>query len=245
MTAPSATELALRVDGLQAGYGRKVVVHGISLELPAGSTSVLLGSNGAGKTTTLKALVGAVDVKGGEVELFGKRTVRGDPAANLERGLALVPEGGRIFADFTVHKNLQLGAFTVRDARAVGERLELVLATFPRLRERLAQRAGTLSGGERQMLAIGRTLMSQPRLLMDEPFLGLAPVVIDRLIEAIRSLQQELGLSLLIVEQNPRALELATEVMVMRLGEIALREPATTSLGSDAGMIRLERAMVH
>jgi branched-chain amino acid transport system ATP-binding protein len=246
MTAPSATELALRVDGLQAGYGRKVVVHGISLELPAGSTSVLLGSNGAGKTTTLKALVGAVDVKGGEVELFGKRTFRGDPAANLERGLALVPEGGRIFADFTVHKNLQLGAFTVRDARAVGERLELVLATFPRLRERLAQRAGTLSGGERQMLAIGRTLMSQPRvLLMDEPFLGLAPVVIDRLIEAIRSLQQELGLSLLIVEQNPRALELATEVMVMRLGEIALREPATTSLGSDAGMIRLERAMVH
>jgi branched-chain amino acid transport system ATP-binding protein len=232
MTAPSATELALRVDGLQAGYGRKVVVHGISLELPAGSTSVLLGSNGAGKTTTLKALVGAVDVKGGEVELFGKRTFRGDPAANLERGLALVPEGGRIFADFTVHKNLQLGAFTVRDARAVGERLELVLATFPRLRERLAQRAGTLSGGERQMLAIGRALMASPKLLMlDEPSLGLAPLIVREIFEIVKTLRTT-GVTILLVEQNARAaLNVADHGYVLETGDLVLDGPAQQLAG--------------
>jgi branched-chain amino acid transport system ATP-binding protein len=234
------------VSGLVAGYGRKSVVHDISFELPERTTAVMLGANGAGKTTTLKALVGAVEVKAGDVQLFGQRVDRREPAANLQRGLALVPEGGRIFADFTVEKNLQLGAFTVKHREDTERRLALVLETFPRLGERLAQRAGTLSGGERQMLAIGRTLMSQPRvLLMDEPFLGLAPVVIDRLIEAIRGIQSELGLSLLIVEQNPRALELADEVMVMRLGEIAIREPATAALTTREGMHRLERAMVH
>ncbi len=246
-TAPAVNaEMALQVEGLVAGYGRKTVVHGISFSLPKGRTVALLGSNGAGKTTTLKALIGVVQATSGEILLFGERVDTREPAANLQRGLALVPEGGRIFADFTVEKNLRLGAFSVRDRHASARRLDLVLETFPRLRERLKQRAGTLSGGERQMLAIGRTLMSQPKvLLLDEPFLGLAPIVIDRIIEAVREIQAELGLSLLIVEQNPRALELADEVMIMRLGEIALHELATATLTTYEGMRRLEHAMVH
>lgn len=252
MTAPGAPAggtgagLALDVRSLVAGYGRKPVVHGVTFTLREGRTAVVLGANGAGKTTTLKALVGAVQVTAGDIRVFGARAARGDPAANLRRGLALIPEGGRIFADFTVERNLRLGAFTVRHKEASERRLDLVLSTFPRLRERLTQQAGTLSGGERQMLAIGRTLMSQPRvLLMDEPFLGLAPVAIDRLIEAINALKAELRLSLLVVEQNPRALDLADEVMVIRLGEIVLREPLTEALTTYEGMYQLERAMIH
>ena len=221
MTGAIATAPALQVDGLVAGYGRKTVVHAISFDVGKGRTSVLLGANGAGKTTTLKAIVGAVSVTGGTVRHFGKPVDPKEPAANLKNGLALVPEGGRIFREFTVEKNLRLGAFSVRDKALTAARLDLVLTTFPRLKERLDQRAGTLSGGERQMLAISRTLMAEPDfLLLDEPFLGLAPVAIDRLIDAISGLQAQLGLSMLIVEQNPRALDLADEVMVMRLGEI-------------------------
>ena len=242
----STSEVALEAVDLRAGYSRKTVVHGVSFSIPRGSTSVLLGSNGAGKTTTLKALVGAVDVFGGTCTHFGRRTDSIDPASNLRKGIALVPEGGRIFKDFTVEKNLRLGAFTRHDKVASAARFELVLNTFPRLRERLTQRAGTLSGGERQMLAISRTLMAEPdMLLLDEPFLGLAPVAIDKLIEAITAIQNELGLSLLIVEQNPRALDLADDVMVMRLGEIALRASDPGSVTTADGLRRLEQAMVN
>lgn len=241
----TTSDLALDVVDLHAGYGRKAVVHGISFAIPRGSTCVLLGSNGAGKTTTLKALVGAVDVTGGSATHFGRRVDRTDPATNLRNGIALVPEGGRIFREFTVEKNLRLGAFTRHNKTESAARFELVLTTFPRLRERLSQRAGTLSGGERQMLAISRTLMAEPdMLLLDEPFLGLAPVAIDKLIEAITAIQTELGLSLLIVEQNPRALDLANDVMVMRLGEIALRATDPVTVTTAEGMRRLEQAMV-
>jgi branched-chain amino acid transport system ATP-binding protein len=245
VSAPATPVAALVVRDLKAGYGRKTVVHGVSLRVAAGGTTVLLGANGAGKSTTLKAIVGGVDVTGGVVEHRGTTVRRGDPAQNLRNGVALVPEGGRVFRDFTVEKNLRLGSFARRRSAVTAERRELVLETFPRLRERLHQRAGTLSGGERQMLAISRTLLAEPDvLLLDEPFLGLAPITIDRLIASITDLQQRLGLSLLIVEQNPKALEMADSIAVMRLGEIVLEEDDPSVFASDDGMRRLERSMV-
>jgi branched-chain amino acid transport system ATP-binding protein len=239
------TDVLLDVDDLHAGYGAKTVLRGISLRLEKARTAVLLGANGAGKSTTLKAIVGAVTRTGGTIALAGEPTDRTDPATNVQRGLALVPEGGRVFADFTVERNLRLGAFSTRKRSDANARMEFVLHTFPVLRERLKQRAGTLSGGERQMLAIGRTLMSDPKvLLLDEPFLGLAPIVIDRLVEAVKGIQRETGVAMLVVEQNPRALDLAHEVLVMRLGEIVLREDDLTELSTPGGMRQLEESLL-
>ena len=238
------TEVLLEVDDLHAGYGAKTVLRGISLRLEKARTAVLLGANGAGKSTTLKAIVGAVTRTRGTITLNGEPTDRTDPAANVQRGIALVPEGGRVFADFTVERNLRLGAFSRKRSDA-NARMDFVLQTFPVLRERLKQRAGTLSGGERQMLAIGRTLMSDPKvLLLDEPFLGLAPIVIDRLVEAVAGIQRETGVAMLVVEQNPRALDLANEVLVMRLGEIVLREGDLTELSTPDGMRQLEESLL-
>jgi branched-chain amino acid transport system ATP-binding protein len=204
-------------------YGGIAAVKGISLDVDKGEIVSLIGANGAGKTTTLKAIVGLVPALSGEVTLFGE-DVRGLPTPKLVgKGVALVPEGRAIFGNLTVSENLELGAFLKREPEALAARLERVLALFPRLSERMAQQAGTLSGGEQQMLAIGRALMGDPKLLLlDEPSLGLSPKLVEQIFEAIVEVARG-GLTILLVEQNTRlALETASRAYVLVTGEIAL-----------------------
>ncbi len=214
---------ALRVRGLRVSYGGIAAVKGISLDVDKGEIVSLIGANGAGKTSTLKAIVGLVPALSGEVTLFGE-DVRGLATPKLVgKGVALVPEGRAIFGNLTVSENLELGAFLKREPVALAARLERVLALFPRLSERMAQQAGTLSGGEQQMLAIGRALMGDPRLLLlDEPSLGLSPKLVEQIFEAIVEVARG-GLTILLVEQNTRlALETASRAYVLVTGEIAL-----------------------
>jgi len=218
----------LIVEDLKAGYGAREVVHGISFSVEPGSVSLFLGANGAGKSTTLGAIIGRVDRFGGRIR-FGELSLGDlDVSTAVNAGVQLVPEGGRVFRDLSVADNLRLGAFSVPGAYSP-EMMEPVIEVFPKLGERLSQRAGTLSGGERQMLAVGRALMATPRLiLLDEPFLGLAPVVVNDLLERLEHINRELGISMLIVEQNIRAVEIAARAYVLSLGEISAveEEPA-------------------
>jgi branched-chain amino acid transport system ATP-binding protein len=214
---------ALRVRDLQVFYGGIAAVKGISLDVDRGEIVTLIGANGAGKTSTLKAIVGLVAAQSGEIALFGE-SVRGTPTHRIVgKGVALVPEGRAIFGNLTVNENLELGAFLKREPGGMASRLERVLKLFPRLSERLGQEAGTLSGGEQQMLAIGRALMSDPRLLLlDEPSLGLAPKLVEQIFEAIVEVAKS-GLTILLVEQNTRlALETASRAYVLVTGELAL-----------------------
>jgi branched-chain amino acid transport system ATP-binding protein len=214
---------ALRVSELRVSYGGIAAVKGISLEVARGEIVTLIGANGAGKTSTLKALVGLVPAKSGDVTLFGQ-SLRGVPTHRIVgRGVALVPEGRAIFGNLTVSENLELGAFLKREPVELARRLERVLKLFPRLSERLAQEAGTLSGGEQQMLAIGRALMGDPQLLLlDEPSLGLAPKLVEQIFEAIVEVARG-GLTILLVEQNTRlALETAARAYVLVTGEVVL-----------------------
>jgi branched-chain amino acid transport system ATP-binding protein len=213
----------LHVSGLEVAYGEIGAVKGIDLHVEQGELVCLIGANGAGKTTTLKALAGVLAPAAGEIRFDGA-AVSGLPAHELvRRGLALVPEGRGIFSRLTVEENLQLGAYTRRDQAAVRADRHHVYALFPRLAERRAQAAGTLSGGEQQMLAIGRALMSRPRLLLlDEPSMGLAPVLVQKIFEIIRRIAAE-GVTLLLVEQNARlALEVASRAYVMESGRVTL-----------------------
>jgi branched-chain amino acid transport system ATP-binding protein len=217
------TDAALRINGLRVSYGGIAAVKGVSLEVARGEIVTLIGANGAGKTSTLKAIVGLVASQSEEVSLFGE-SLRGVPTHRIaRRGVALVPEGRAIFGNLTVAENLDLGAYVKREAGARAARLERVLRLFPRLSERMAQEAGTLSGGEQQMLAIGRALMSEPRLLLlDEPSLGLAPKLVEQIFQAIVEIAQS-GLTILLVEQNTRlALETAARAYVLVTGEIVL-----------------------
>jgi branched-chain amino acid transport system ATP-binding protein len=217
------TDCALKVTELRVSYGGIAAVKGISLEVARGEIVTLIGANGAGKTSTLKAIVGLVPAKSGEVVLFGE-SLRGVPTHRIVgRGVALVPEGRAIFGNLTVGENLELGAFLKREPELRGQRLARVLKLFPRLSERMTQEAGTLSGGEQQMLAIGRALMSDPKLLLlDEPSLGLAPKLVEQIFEAIVEVAQG-GLTILLVEQNTRlALETASRAYVLVTGELAL-----------------------
>jgi branched-chain amino acid transport system ATP-binding protein len=217
------SELALRVKDLRVGYGGIAAVKGVSLEVRRGEIVTLIGANGAGKTSMLKGIVGLVPPQSGEVTLFGE-SLRGVPTHRVAaKGVALVPEGRAIFGNLTVSENLELGAFLKREPSALAERLARVLALFPRLSERMAQEAGTLSGGEQQMLAIGRALMGEPRLLLlDEPSLGLAPKLVEQIFEAIVQIAEG-GLTILLVEQNTRlALETASRAYVLVTGELAL-----------------------
>jgi branched-chain amino acid transport system ATP-binding protein len=217
------SDCALKVTDLRVNYGGIAAVKGVSLEVARGEIVTLIGANGAGKTSTLKAIVGLVPVKSGEVVLFGE-SLRALPTHRIVgRGVALVPEGRAIFGNLTVSENLELGAFLKREPNALGERLARVLKLFPRLSERMAQEAGTLSGGEQQMLAIGRALMSDPKLLLlDEPSLGLAPKLVEQIFEAIVEVARG-GLTILLVEQNTRlALETASRAYVLVTGELAL-----------------------
>lgn len=213
-------EPILVVNGLNSGYGARQILRGVNVSVRNGEISLLLGSNGAGKSTTLGAIIGLVDWRGGDAIFEGERLREGDPSANSRRGIQLVPEGGRVFADLSVRDNLRMGALSL-PGRFKDEQLEPVFNLFPRLAERASQRAGTLSGGERQMVAVGRALIGKPRLmLLDEPFLGLAPVAIVALVRALLDIRRELGVSMLIVESNLRALEIADELFVLTLGRI-------------------------
>jgi branched-chain amino acid transport system ATP-binding protein len=192
----------LRVQSLEAGYGDVQVLWGVSLEVAQGAVTTLLGANGAGKTTTLRAVMGSIAPARGRIEFAGEDVTRLPPHAKAERGLVLVPEGRQLFADMSVEENLEMGAFSARARLRFAERMEQVYALFPRLKERRRQKAGTFSGGEQQMLAIGRGLMSDPKLLIiDELSLGLAPVMIQLVVSKLEALKQS-GLTILLVEQN-------------------------------------------
>ncbi len=220
---------ALRVSGLRVAYGAIEAVKGIELEVRAGELVALIGANGAGKTSCLKAIAGLLPWSG-SIELF-EQPVRGVPAHRLlERGLALVPEGRGMFARMTVAENLLMGAFTRRDDK-VADDLEHMYQRFPRLKERSRQLAGTLSGGEQQMLALARALMSRPRLmLLDEPSMGLAPLLVERIFDVIREVSER-GISILLVEQNARlALEIAHRGYVMESGQVSFSGPAAQLL---------------
>ena len=218
----------LEIRKLEAGYGALPVLRGVSLAVPQGKVVALLGGNGAGKTTTMKTVVGVVRATGGEIELDGERIDRLPSHAIFARGIALVPQGRELFPDMTVAENLELGALARGSAGGkLADLLEDVFDKFPRLRERTAQRAGSLSGGEQQMLATGRALMSRPTvLLLDEPTNGLAPLIVQELARTLKRLN-EAGQTILLVEQNVRvALSIADYVYVIRTGEIVLESDA-------------------
>jgi len=217
----------LEVEHLEVRYGDLVGVADISLKVEAGQIVALLGSNGAGKTTTLNAIAGLVRPSGGRVTWRGEE-IAGQPAYQIvSKGLALSPEGWRLFVSQTVEQNLRLGATTLADKARIEPLFERVYALFPRLAERRRQAAGTLSGGERQMLALGRALMSEPKLLMlDEPSLGLAPAIVETLYEKLIDLHRE-GLTLLLAEQSvPLALEIADYAYVLQTGRTVLEGTA-------------------
>jgi branched-chain amino acid transport system ATP-binding protein len=213
----------LRLDSIETGYRDLVAVRDVSLEVRAGEVVSLIGSNGAGKTTTLRAVSGLLPVRRGRIEFAGERLDGRSPAHVVARGIAHVPEGRQLFPTMTVRENLELGA---RDRRARAQRLEEVFALFPRLRERQRQLAGTLSGGEQQMCAIGRGLMARPTLLLlDEPSLGLAPVMVRLIFDTLRTINAA-GTTILLVEQNvPRALALSHRAYVIENGRIVLHGP--------------------
>ncbi|HEV2154283.1 ABC transporter ATP-binding protein [Bradyrhizobium sp.] len=226
----------LEVEGLSAGYGHVSVLHGISLRVEAGQSVCLIGANGAGKTTLLRCLAGLLRPGSGRIRVGGNDIAARSASARLDFGVTLVPEGRRVFAPMTVRENLEMGAFRrlwPRRDRKVEADMEEVFDMFPRLRERQSQPAGLLSGGEQQMLAIGRALMSRPRLLLlDEPSMGLAPRVVQDIFATIRRLNKQ-GISILLAEQNANmALQSADRGYVIAEGEI-VREAETTALVRD------------
>ena len=225
----------LRLEGIDAGYGDMTAVRGVSLEVRAGEIVALIGSNGAGKTTTLRAISGLIPLRGGRLELDGRLLEGATPAAIVAGGVAHVPEGRQLFPSMTVEENLWLGARTAESRRRRAETWERVVALFPRLAERRRQLAGTLSGGEQQMAAIGRALMARPRLLMlDEPSLGLAPVVVSAIFENLARINED-GVTILLVEQNvPRALRLSHRAYVLENGTIALAGESGRLLADEA-----------
>jgi len=223
----------LEVKGLEVAYGGIKAVKGIDLEVGAGEMVTLIGANGAGKTTTLKALAGLIRPAAGRIHYNG-RDITARPAFELVRqGLALVPEGRGVFGRLTVEENLEMGAYSRRDRPRIAADLDRVYGLLPRLAERRRQHGGTLSGGEQQMLAIGRALMSRPRmLLLDEPSMGLAPQMVQKIFETIRTIAAE-GVTLLLVEQNAKlALETCHRGYVMESGLIALADRAPDLLAN-------------
>jgi branched-chain amino acid transport system ATP-binding protein len=218
MTAP-----LLRVAHLEVHYGDLIGVADVSFDVPEGSVVALLGSNGGGKTTTLNAVAGLIPVHAGRIEFQGQEIAGESAFAIVRKGLALSPEGWRLFVQQSVENNLLLGATPLRDRKRVVALLERVYALFPRLKERRSQRAGTMSGGERQMLAVGRALMSDPKLLMlDEPSLGLAPAVVESMYETFGRLHRE-GLTILLAEQSIElALEVSDFATVLQVGKSVL-----------------------
>ncbi len=224
----------LRVEHVEVRYGELVGVADVSLRVAAGTAVALLGANGAGKSTTLRAIAGLAALSGGRIA-WGADDISGGPAYEIvRRGIALSPEGWRLFHGQTVEQNLRLGATALADRTRLGAALERTYALFPRLGERRRQTAGTLSGGERQMLALGRALMSEPKLLLlDEPSLGLAPAAVEALYDALGSLRRK-GLTLLLAEQSvPLALAIADYGYVLQGGRVVLEGPPDELARSD------------
>jgi branched-chain amino acid transport system ATP-binding protein len=217
----------LEIEGLSSWYGSIRALEDVSINVPAGKIVTLLGANGAGKSTTLKSVFGLIAQRSGRIRFDGEDITSLEPGAIVRRGLAMVPEGRRIFGDLTARENLEVGAVTVPDRQEVGRRLERVFTLFPRLKERAGQAGGTFSGGEQQMLAIGRALMAGPRFIMfDEPSMGLAPIIVNQVFDIIRTIAAE-GTTVLLVEQNARkALQLADFAYVLEVGCIAMQGPA-------------------
>ncbi|GIV68922.1 ABC transporter ATP-binding protein [Caldilinea sp.] len=217
----------VRVEDLTVAYGGIEAVRGVSLEVGEGELVTLIGNNGAGKTSTLMAISGMAPIRSGRIVIDGEETTKLPPHAIVARGVAHCPEGRLVFGRLTVQENLRLGAYQRKDSAGVKQDLDRVYALFPRLLERRSQLAGTLSGGEQQMLAIGRALMSRPRLLMlDEPSLGLAPLIVQRIFSVIQQLHEE-GVTILLVEQNAHlALTVADRAYVLETGEVRLAGPA-------------------
>ena len=225
------SDVLLKVSGLKVSYGGIEAVKGVDFEVREGELVSLIGSNGAGKTTTMKAITGTLPLAGGEIDYLGQ-SIRGQGAWDLvKKGLAMVPEGRGVFTRMTIAENLQMGAYIRSDASGIANDMDQVYATFPRLKERRDQLAGTLSGGEQQMLAMGRALMSRPRvLLLDEPSMGLSPIMVDKIFEVIRGVSAQ-GVTVLLVEQNAsRALQIADRGYVMESGLITLTGEARKML---------------
>ncbi|HLP76474.1 MAG TPA: ABC transporter ATP-binding protein [Candidatus Paceibacterota bacterium] len=216
----------LEIKNLEVSYGAINALHGISFRVEAGSIVTLIGSNGAGKTTALKTISGLLKPRAGEI-LFNGQNIAGMPPHQIvKRGLSQVPEGRMVFANLTVLENLKMGAYLQHNHTAIQREMELVFATFPRLMEREKQIAGTLSGGEQQMLAIGRALMSKPKfLMMDEPSLGIAPLLVKTIFEKIVEINRQHGITILLVEQNANlALEISNFGYVLETGKIILQD---------------------
>jgi branched-chain amino acid transport system ATP-binding protein len=218
----------LSVTDLSVSYGAIQALHGISFEVASGTIVTLVGSNGAGKTTTLRTLSGLVRCTSGKILFQGEDIARLPAHRIVARGLSHVPEGRMIFGNLSVEENLAMGAYLQRDPALVAQSRDYVFTIFPRLKERLKQSAGTLSGGEQQMLAIGRALMSRPKFLMlDEPSLGIAPRLVSTIFEKILEINRQQGITLLLVEQNAHlALEISHHAYVLETGRIAMAGPS-------------------
>ena len=223
------TQILLKVRGLQVAYGGIEAVKGVDFEVHEGELVSLIGSNGAGKTTTMKAITGTLPLAGGDIEYLGQSIKGQGPWDLVKQGLAMVPEGRGVFTRMSIAENLLMGAYVRSDKGGIAEDVEKVYTIFPRLRERKDQLAGTMSGGEQQMLAMGRALMSRPKLLlMDEPSMGLSPIMVDKVFEVVRDVYAQ-GVTVLLVEQNAsRALALANRGYVMESGIISM-----TGAGAD------------
>ena len=224
MTTP--TDPILRVSNIETFYGPIQAIRGVSLQVPRGSIVTVLGANGAGKTTILKTISGVMDPEEGEVVFEGRDIKRMVPDRVMRLGIGHVPEGREIFPFLTVHQNLLMGAYTRRDPDGVSQDIEMCFGYFPVLRERAKQRAGLLSGGEQQMLAISRALMGKPRLLLlDEPSLGLSPILVTQIFEIVRRINREHGVAILLVEQNAQmALRTADYGYILEVGRIVLQD---------------------
>jgi branched-chain amino acid transport system ATP-binding protein len=221
----------LKVKGLQVNYGGIQAVKGVDLEVGQGELVTLIGANGAGKTTTMKAITGLKPYSGGDIEYMGQ-SIKGVPTHELlKRGLAMVPEGRGIFARMSILENMQMGAYLRNDTDGIQKDTERMFGFFPRLKERASQYAGTLSGGEQQMLAMARALLSRPKLLLlDEPSMGLSPIMVEKIFEVVREISKE-GLTVLLVEQNARlALQAANRGYVMDSGTVTMSGDAKVML---------------
>ena len=216
----------LEINNLTVNYGAITALHGVSLRVNQGDIVTLIGANGAGKTTSLRAISGLLRPKSGEISYQGQSLARHKPHQIVKLGISHVPEGRMVFANLTVHENLMMGAYLQTDKAVIGRELQYVFSIFPRLREREKQTAGTLSGGEQQMLAIGRALMSKPKFLMlDEPSLGIAPLLVKTIFEKIVEINRTHGITILLVEQNANlALEISRYGYVLETGNILLHD---------------------
>jgi branched-chain amino acid transport system ATP-binding protein len=225
----------LEVDNIDARYGRINALTGVSLHVDEGEIVTLIGANGAGKTTTLRSISGLVKIVAGSIRFQGKDLGKSTPDQIVRLGVGHSPEGRRVFPRMTVRENLELGAYTRTSKKEIADDMEQVLTTFPRLKERFEQKAGTMSGGEQQMLAMGRALMSRPKvLLLDEPSLGLSPLLVQTIFGVIKDINKR-GTTVLLIEQNARqALAIASRGYVLEVGKIAFSGPSAELMSSEA-----------